>query len=1243
MPKAAVSTSARPLSAVAVLEAGELEVIPNAEGARSTPSVVGFTKSDELMVGEAAKRQAATKLDRTVGSVLRHLGTHRAPARTRPGPASQSQGTVVIDRAVGDRHLCVTTEKIIFGNNVIHLDTVDGVAYRSLKTIVNGVTTNMERLFTVSSHGKIVTINLNASGWKGPTAREADETTWRTLIGFSNQMIEPPGRRHGEPPANRHASTDRRLHHPVVGPDADRGEGEGVVSDVGPLCRGDTQTRGHRGQRQETVRSQGQDLGQHRSDLNQRRPAAPGSEGCVETLRDLRHHFRPRVRHLPEPNKASSPRPCPGRLHLPTQSTNRRTMGAQTPAAGWYPDPTGNFYLRWWDGDEWTDLASSRLTTVTDPLSDDGTVDRSTYRVDTSGHGDTTSTRHPYPGREWQQAGLTPKEAAPWWSAGFDVEWALPWVEAGWEASVAKSYVLLGFEVEEAALWHDSGVAAPTAAEWMASEFNAAAVTGWLALSLEPVAAKQWRDGGWIPAKAAAWVSAGISASDAALWRRAGLAPTEAQEWGSYHFDPTEAGRWRQLGIGAERAQAWRSRSFSVDETDWVTSALPPDHARAWRAAGFSVSDAATLTISDAVDRVSVRVAAGLLFGLGAAGILTARAVGALTRLASADLAVDGAADLLTSLAEAGVDTRGVAAMVEAVTGTSMAFLDASAIAASGLSTFDDLLDSGVRSPAFLAEVADHVNEEDARYVRARLDSGALSEEELRALGHTAELARRAVLSADAATLALLPDSPEVCRAREVVNVLRGDRAMWRTDNTHGLMKIAGAEQCRVEDLEVLASDPTTWPVVATAVVALLTSHPHLQVSPIATWVAEWCSMSVARESLRNWRWTSGRQSAGVWLDYATSCSSRAGAFTAMGVCAWQLGDAVEARRCFTGAVVEHPTAPLHVNLSIVELEHNPTEAARQLALASLALPDREAGSAGVKAIEIWARGAGSEGPPRELAMAARRLAVLEITLDQQVSVLHFLRAHDEEWLAVKQNTVASPHSGTAEHGVRIAEATGLPEYLKALGSAAADGIGPRWAIRECDSLVAQAVEVMHGSGDRRPLSWAVLTLDLVDNGIVLDDRAAILLTDAAVGTILDHSEQSTDDPSHRLLQRLQAVEHRLPGIEGSERSRLQEMLEVRSDQYIFVRLAFRKAVCARIAATLDILADRIRQDTGVGVTQSFRLDSDNLVSSIETIIDDLDRFQDLARSAELGDRIGEVRLTALLLRDRLHRLRLPS
>ena len=62
-------------SCVAVMEGGNAVVIPNTEGARTTPSVVGFTKTGERLVGQVAKRQAVTNADRTISSIKRHMGS----------------------------------------------------------------------------------------------------------------------------------------------------------------------------------------------------------------------------------------------------------------------------------------------------------------------------------------------------------------------------------------------------------------------------------------------------------------------------------------------------------------------------------------------------------------------------------------------------------------------------------------------------------------------------------------------------------------------------------------------------------------------------------------------------------------------------------------------------------------------------------------------------------------------------------------------------------------------------------------------------------------------------------------------------------------------------------------------------------------------------------------------------------------------------------------------------------------
>ena len=83
-------------SCVAVIEGGEPVVIPNAEGARTTPSVVAFKKDGERIVGRVAKQQAVSNPDRTIASIKREMGT--AHKVTVDGKTYQAQLTVRVQR-----------------------------------------------------------------------------------------------------------------------------------------------------------------------------------------------------------------------------------------------------------------------------------------------------------------------------------------------------------------------------------------------------------------------------------------------------------------------------------------------------------------------------------------------------------------------------------------------------------------------------------------------------------------------------------------------------------------------------------------------------------------------------------------------------------------------------------------------------------------------------------------------------------------------------------------------------------------------------------------------------------------------------------------------------------------------------------------------------------------------------------------------------------------------------------------
>ena len=89
-------------SCVAVLEGGEPVVIPNAEGSRTTPSVIGFAKDGERLVGQVAKRQAVANPDRTVISIKRDMGTDRKVRIDRKDFSPQELSSMILTKLKQD-------------------------------------------------------------------------------------------------------------------------------------------------------------------------------------------------------------------------------------------------------------------------------------------------------------------------------------------------------------------------------------------------------------------------------------------------------------------------------------------------------------------------------------------------------------------------------------------------------------------------------------------------------------------------------------------------------------------------------------------------------------------------------------------------------------------------------------------------------------------------------------------------------------------------------------------------------------------------------------------------------------------------------------------------------------------------------------------------------------------------------------------------------------------------------------
>ena len=133
-------------SCVAVMEGGQPTVIPNAEGARTTPSVVAFTKSGERLVGEPAKRQAVTNADKTISSIKRHMGTDYRVAIDEKKYSPQEISAMILQKMKADAENYLdekVTEAVItvpaYSNDAQRQATKDAgkIAGLEVKRIIN--------------------------------------------------------------------------------------------------------------------------------------------------------------------------------------------------------------------------------------------------------------------------------------------------------------------------------------------------------------------------------------------------------------------------------------------------------------------------------------------------------------------------------------------------------------------------------------------------------------------------------------------------------------------------------------------------------------------------------------------------------------------------------------------------------------------------------------------------------------------------------------------------------------------------------------------------------------------------------------------------------------------------------------------------------------------------------------------------------------------------------------------------
>ena len=126
-------------SCVAVMEGGEAVIIPNAEGGRTTPSVVAFSNSGERLVGAVAKRQAITNPDKTVMSIKRHMGQDYKVHIDDKTYTPQEISAMVLQKLKSDAeaYLGTTVDKAVITVPAYFTDSQRPVSYTHLTLPTN--------------------------------------------------------------------------------------------------------------------------------------------------------------------------------------------------------------------------------------------------------------------------------------------------------------------------------------------------------------------------------------------------------------------------------------------------------------------------------------------------------------------------------------------------------------------------------------------------------------------------------------------------------------------------------------------------------------------------------------------------------------------------------------------------------------------------------------------------------------------------------------------------------------------------------------------------------------------------------------------------------------------------------------------------------------------------------------------------------------------------------------------------
>lgn len=465
-------------------------------------------------------------------------------------------------------------------------------------------------------------------------------------------------------------------------------------------------------------------------------------------------------------------------------------------------------------------------------------------------------------------------------------------------------------------------------------------------------------------------------------------------------------------------------------------------------------------------------------------------------------------------------------------------------------SIVDDLIDRRVTLD--LAGVSQSVNPANAAitptYIKARVDPKALTSEELVELRFEHEAIRR-FLAGDDSARAAIPE-PMLADAEALRGVLSGDprAATGRTPLVRELVSLLASPTTSAPS-DALLGDPSVWrPLIDAGVPANGSGGARN---------AEYAGVSAlvrSAQALYEWRWEEARHLAREGLRSSRREAVRDELLNVIACSFWLDGEPDLALSALDNALEGEYTDELLVNASVVasELEHH-TARDRLVRIAREAPSVHQRSMAAERALFLWLNDDAriweedDEGLPIEIRDALRPLIREELPDDRYLRLLRVLAFHDDEWLAGQGMNMFGRRSTSAMVRVFKARASGLDDFARALAAEIRAGSTEEWLLRERDSIVESATEVLFERNDE--FAAAFFGLSLIDADLPMAASQSIPLRCLTVASITSNIDSDESEPNLRFIDLVVGCSRDVHLVDEDDQDRMWRLITIAAER----------------------------------------------------------------------------------------------